>query len=112
MKTQEAEAQNLESLKLTNDISEGRDELLEDFDSEQNRPKDISVKTLFLVYVVVFLALSILLPKVYISNQIYYNSKEINKMYHKYTALKEEQDFLKRELEKLRYQTLVIDGVD
>ena len=112
MKTQEAEAQNLESLKLTNDISHGRDELLEDFDSEQNRPKDISVKTLFLVYVVVFLALSILLPKVYISNQIYYNSKEINKMYHKYTALKEEQDFLKRELEKLRYQTLVLDGVD
>jgi len=112
MKTQEAEVQNLESLKSTNNISEGRDELLQDFDSEQNRPKDISVKTLFLVYIIVFLSLAILLPKVYISNQIYYNSKEINKMYHKYTALKEEQDFLKRELEKLRYQTLVIDGVD
>jgi cell division protein FtsB len=112
MKTQEAEAQNLESLKSINNISHGRDELLKDFDSEQNRPKDISLKTLFLVYIVVFLTLAILLPKVYISNQIYYNSKEINRMYHKYTALKEEQDFLKRELEKLRYQTLVIDGVD
>jgi len=90
MKTQEAEVQNLESLKSTNNISEGRDELLQDFDSEQNRPKDISVKTLFLVYIIVLLSLAILLPKVYISNQIYYNSKEINKMYHKYTALKEE----------------------
>jgi cell division protein FtsB len=112
MRTQEAEVQNLESLKSINNISQGRDELLKDFDSEQNRPKDISVKTLLLVYFTVFLALAILLPKVYISNQIYYSSKEVSKMYHKYTALKEEKDFLKRELEKLRYQTLVIDGVD
>jgi cell division protein FtsB len=112
MRTQEAEAQNLEYLKSINSTSYGRDELLKDFDSEQNRPKDISIKTLLWVYIVVFLALGVLLPKVYISNQIYYSSKEVNRMYHKYTALKEEQDFLKRELEKLRYQTLVIDGVD
>lgn len=112
MKTQEAEAQNLESLKLTNQQNSARNELLNDFDIEQNRPKDISFKTLLLVFTCVFLALLILLPKVYISNQIYYNSKDINKMYHKYTALKEERSFLKRELEKLRYQTLSIEGIE
>ncbi len=112
MKIQEAEVQNLGSLKLTNHKIDARDELLNDFDVEQNRPKDISFKTLLLVFSCVFLALLILLPKVYISNQIYYNSKDINKMYHKYTALKEERAHLKRELERLRYQTLSIEGIE
>ncbi len=111
MKIQEVEVQNLESLKLI-DMHNARDELLNDFDIEQNRPKDISFKTLLLVFSCVFLALLILLPKVYISNQIYYNSKDINKMYHKYTALKEERAHLKRELERLRYQTLSIEGIE
>lgn len=112
MKTQEAEVQNLESLESPEHHVSARDELLDDFDFEQNRPKDISVQTLMMVYVCVFLALLVLLPKVYISNQIYYNSKDINKMYHKYTALKEEQGYLKRELEKLRYQTHIIEGIE
>lgn len=111
MKTQEAEVQNLESLELKDNIN-ARDQLLEDFDYEQNRPKDISSKTLFLVYICVFLALLVFLPKVYIGNQIYYSSKEVNKMYHKYTALEEEQAYLKRELEKLRYQTHVLDDIE
>jgi len=111
MKIQEVEVQNLESLKLI-DTQNARDKLLNDFDIEQNRQKNISFKTLLLVFVSVFLALAVLLPKVYISNQIYYNSKDINKMYHKYTALKEEREFLKRELEKLRYQTLSIEKID
>jgi hypothetical protein len=112
MRIHEVEVQNLGSLKLTNHPIDARDELLNDFDIEQNRPKDISFKTLLLVYICVFLALLILLPKVYISNQIYYNSKEINKMYHKYTALKEERAHLKRELERLRYQTLSIESIE
>jgi hypothetical protein len=33
-------------------------------------------------------------------------------MYHKYTALKEERAYLKRELEKLRYQTLSVEGIE
>jgi hypothetical protein len=110
MKTQEAEAQNLEYLALNSTTA--RDELLDDFADELNRPKDISVKTLILTFISVFLALLVLLPKVYIGNQIYYNSKDINKMYHKYTALKEEQAYLKRELERLRYQTLIIDDIE
>ena len=112
MITQEAEVQNLESLKSTKSYLDARDALLSDFANEQNRPKNISFKTLLLVFACVFLALLILLPKVYISNQIYYNSKDINKMYHKFTALKEEKAHLKRELERLRYQTLSIEGIE
>ncbi len=112
MRTQEVEAQSSEYLASQEVKSNPREELLNDFDTEQQRPKNISFKTLMLVYMYVFLALLILLPKVYISNQIYHNSKDINKMYHKYTALKEEKLYLKRELEKLRYQTYVLEGVE
>jgi len=99
---------------LTNSCidAKARDELLNDFDIEQKRPKDIPFKTLLLVYLAVFLAFLILLPKVYISNQIYYNSKNINKMYHKFTALQEEQAYLKKELERLRYQTYNIQDLE
>lgn len=107
MKTQEAEVLNsASSMSHEQDLS-ARESLLDDFASEQNRPKEITAKTLMMVYVCVFLALAVLIPKVYISNKIYYHSKEINKLYHKYTALKEEQQHLKRELERMRYQTLV-----
>ena len=112
MKTQEAEVQNSESLTLSNPTIAAREELLNDFDVEQKRPKDISFKTLVLVYLAVFLAFLILLPKIYISNQIYYNSKDINRMYHKFTALQEEQAYLKKELESLRYQTYNIQDVE
>jgi len=112
MKTQEAEVQNSESLTLSNPTIAARDELLNDFAIEQQRSKDISFKTLFLVYMAVFFVFLILLPKIYISNQIYYNSKDINKMYHKYTALQEERSFLKRELERLRHKKISIEGVE
>jgi len=97
---------------LTTRETAARAELLEDFDIEQNRPKDISFKTLLIAYFCVFLVLLVVLPKIYISNQIYYSSKKINKMYHKFTALQEENLYLEKELEKLRYQTLTIEDVD
>jgi hypothetical protein len=73
MKIQEVEVQSLGFLKLTNlgITAKARDELLNDFDIEQNRPKNIAFRTLVMVYVCVFLVLLVLLPKIYISNQIY-----------------------------------------
>lgn len=98
--TQEVEVQNLESLKQDSE----KDILLEEFDAEMRRVKNISFKNLLFVFVTIFFVLSLILPKIYISNQIYYTSKNINGMYHTYTALKEENAHLQRELELIRYQ--------
>ena len=86
--------------------------LLDEYDEEINRAKNISFKNLVYVFVAIFFVLALLLPKIYISNQIYYVSKEINAKYHKFTALQEEQAHLKRELELIRYQVNVLDELE
>ncbi len=108
---QEREAQNLDSLRQNSDIK-AKSELLLQLDIEQKREKNISLGSLIWVYIVVFFALLFLLPKIYISNQIYYISKDINKKYHKYTALREENRYLKKRIEKLQYQNRIIDDIE
>ncbi len=109
MTTQEAEVQNsdyLDSFKSEKDL------LLQEYEREQKRAKNITFKNLIYTYVVIFLVLLVVLPKIYISNQIYYTSREINSLYHKYTALKEENEALKRKLDGIRYQINVLDELD
>ena len=107
--TQEVEVPNLES--STSDKLE-KDILLHAYDTELNRAKNISFKSLIYVFITIFFVLALLLPKIYISNQIYYISKDINTKYHKFTALQEEQAHLNRELELVRYQVEVLDELE
>lgn len=106
--TQEVEVQNSEYFALDSE----KDILLEEIDAEVRRVKNISFKNLIFVFMTLFFVLSLILPKIYISNQIYYTSKNINGMYHTYTALKEENAHLQRELELIRFQLEVIDELE
>ena len=110
--TLEAEVQNSESLKFTKSVKSDRDLLLEVLDNEQKKVKNISFKTLLLVYFLIFLVLLISLPKIYISNQIYYTSKKIDTMRQKYSALKEENSYLNRKLKSVKYKIEVLDEVE
>ncbi len=107
----EPEVQNSDSLRR-NSNTKAKSELLSQLDDEQNREKNISFSSLIWTYIVVFFALLFLLPKIYISNQIYYISKDINKKYHKYTALREENRYLKKKIEQLQYQNQIIDDIE
>ncbi len=89
-----------------------KDLLLEEYDEALNEVENISFKTLLFVFLTIFLVLLVVLPKIYISNQIYYNSKKINNLYNTYTALKEENAHLKRELEMAHYQLDVLDELE
>ncbi len=109
--TQEAEARNLEYLKLIEDKSSAKDKLLLEYDKEQVKEKNLDLKTLLNVYLIVIFVLALALPKIYISNQIYYISKDINKKYHEYLSLKEEQEYLKNQLEAMRFQHQVLDDL-
>jgi cell division protein FtsB len=92
-------------------ITYAKNELLNDLDSEQRRAKNISLQSLLWVYIVLLFVLLLILPKIYISNQIYYISKDINTKYHKYTALLEENRLLKKKIEQLNYERNVLDDV-
>jgi len=103
--TEELEVQNSEPLDLKSD----KELLLEEYEKQQKRANNITFRELLKIYLIILIALLIILPKIYISNQIYYISKDLNSLYHEFTALQEEKAALLRELEKLRYKINVTD---
>jgi len=60
-----------------------------------------------------FLGFALLLyfPKIYIKNNIYYTSKDINKLYAHYISLKEENRFLVQQLEDMKFKNQIIDSL-
>jgi len=54
-------------------------------------------KALYIVFVFFLLALILFVPKIYLRNNIYYISRDINKLQVQYNSLKEEHKFLKQQ---------------
>ncbi len=98
--------------KSNGSIARAKSELLHDLDTQQRHVENISLQSLLWVYIVLLFVLLFTLPKIYISSQIYYISKDINSKYHKYTALLEENRHLKKKIEQLNYERSVLDDVE
>ncbi|NPA27627.1 MAG: hypothetical protein GXN91_01070 [Epsilonproteobacteria bacterium] len=64
-----------------------------------------SKEIIILIAVITFL----LLVKVYIANEIYYLSRDIQKISTKINALKEEQSIVKLKIERLKYKNTISD---
>ena len=71
--------------------------------------RNLELKTLFWVIFLIVLTISIFAPKIYIKNQIYYNSLDISKLYHQYIILKEENRSLKLKIEKAKFENEKIE---
>ena len=84
-----------------------KQELLEEYNQEQN----LDFKFLLLIYLSLAVAFLIILPKIYIKNQIYYTSRDIHKLYSENSILKEENTYLKQKLESIRFKNQVLDSV-
>lgn len=65
---------------------------------------------LFILAVLLF-ALVLFIPKIYLRNNIYYTSKEINKLYSHYISLKEENKFLVQQLEDAKFKNQITDSL-
>ncbi|WP_458699476.1 hypothetical protein ACKGJI_06490 [Sulfurospirillum sp. 1307] len=96
---------------MVKDTKNDKNELLNDYDEEQKREKNLDFKFLFLVYLSLFVAFLIVLPKIYIKNQIYYISRDINRLHSEYSTLKEENRYLKQKLDSIRFKNQVLDSV-
>ena len=68
-------------------------------------------KSLLLVFVVLIVALILFVPKIYFRNNIYYISKDINKLYSHYISLKEENIFLQQQLEDAKFKNQITDSI-
>jgi len=70
-----------------------------------------SRNSLFIVFFALFVALLLYFPKIYLINNIYYVSKDINKLYAHYTSLKEENKFLAQQLEDMKFENQIEDSL-
>lgn len=86
-----------------------REELLDGYDQEQQKERNLSFKTLIVTYLAIFLALFIFLPNIYVKNEIYYISRDINKLYGQYELLQKENKTLKLQIELIRFKNQVLD---
>ena len=88
-----------------------KEELLTLHDEEQKREVNLSFKTLVMVYLAVFIALALFLPKIYIANQIYYISIFFQAKGGIRDMLLEENRALSIKLENLRYKNQILNNM-
>ena len=96
---------------ITAQTHAGVKQMLEQYDEEQRIERNLDFRFLVLVYMVMFVAFLLILPKIYIKNQIYYMSRDINKLYGEYSILKEENRVLKQNLENIRFKNQILDTI-
>ncbi len=60
---------------------------------------------------ILFTALFLAFPKIFLRNNIYYVSKDINKLYAHYISLKEENKFLSQQLEDMKFKNQITDSL-
>ena len=63
------------------------------------------------VIIMLFLALFMYIPKIYVSTNIYYTSKDINRLYSHCISLNEENTFLSKQLEDMKFKNQVLDSL-
>jgi cell division protein FtsL len=67
--------------------------------------------SLVIVFVLLLFALFLYFPKIYLRSNIYYISKDINKLYAHYISLQEENTFLAQQLEDMKFKNQIIDSL-
>ena len=67
--------------------------------------------SLFMVFVLLIIALFLYFPKIYLRSNIYYTSKDINRLYAHYISLQEENIFLSQQLEDMKFKNQIIDSL-
>ncbi|EFU69103.1 conserved hypothetical protein [Aliarcobacter butzleri JV22] len=70
-----------------------------------------SQSSIAIVFSILFFALCLYFPKIYLRNNIYYTSKDINKLYAHYISLQEENTFLSQQLEDMKFKNQILDSL-
>jgi cell division protein FtsL len=75
------------------------------------REKGITLGVLSIAIISMVIILILALMKVYLSNQIYHESREINLIEAEVAALKEEHSILQMNVEQLKYKNRITDTI-
>ncbi len=88
-----------------------KDLLLDEVEKVLKPLKKLDIGYLFYTLVVMLFILMVLFPKVYITQQIYYKSREISKLKAEYDTLKEENKAIGASVEEIKYKNQIIDTI-
>ena len=78
---------------------------------KKNRPNGITFKMVMIILISVSIVLILTTIKIYLSNQIYYESKKVNKIEREVSALKAEKVLLQQNIEALKFKNRVTDTI-
>ena len=67
--------------------------------------------SIIIIISILIISLVLFFPKIYLRNNIYYVSKDINKLYAHYISLQEENKFLVQQLEDEKFKNQIIDSL-
>lgn len=78
---------------------------------KRQNPNGITFGMISVIAMVAAIVLILTLIKIYLSNQIYYESKKVNKIQREVNALRAENKRLKQHVESLQFKQNVIDTI-
>jgi hypothetical protein len=91
--------------------SDEKKELLNNHEDITQPYINISFRYFATVLGVFFGMLVLMIPKVYLQNNIYYESKTLNKYYEQYLSLKEENTSLRQQLEEIKFRNQILEYI-
>ena len=77
----------------------------------KSKPNGITFGMISIIFMSVTIVLILTMIKIYLSNQIYYESKVVNKMQREVSALKAEKVILQQSVEALKFKNRVTDTI-
>ena len=84
-----------------------KDAILQPLDKRLSKQSEIVA--LFVAYAILFFVLLLFMPQVYLANNIYYASKNINYLKSQREALRDENGDLQQKLESLKFNFLTLE---
>ena len=78
---------------------------------KKSNPNGITFGMISVIFMSVIIVLILTMIKIYLSNQIYYESKKVNKMQREVQALKAEKIILQQSVEALKFKNRVTDTI-
>jgi len=90
-------------------VSNAKHELLEEIDAVISRKKRLDFNYfLYMMLILLFVAM-FAFPKIYITQQIYYKSRDIAKLKMEYETLKEENKLIAASVESIKFKNQILD---
>ncbi len=79
--------------------------------TKKSNPNGITLGMISIIFMSITIVLILTMIKIYLSNQIYYESKIVNKMKREVSALKAEKVILQQSVEALKFKNRVTDTI-